>query len=80
MANEVQNTIDNAKELRVKIEKIKQVILAFKKISLECDYYADKGEVLANITLAYRHMEDAKMRLGKVIQYSDIASQTDKDN
>lgn len=26
------------------------------------------GEVLANITLAFRHTEDAAMRLGKVLQ------------
>lgn len=30
-----------------------------------------KGEMHANITLAYRHLEDARMRLGKVIQASD---------
>jgi hypothetical protein len=28
----------------------------------------DRGEVMANITLAYRHLEDAAMRLGKVLQ------------
>ena len=28
----------------------------------------DRGEVIANITLAMRHLEDAKMRMGKVIQ------------
>lgn len=28
----------------------------------------DRGEELANLTLAYRHMEDCIMRLGKVIQ------------
>lgn len=27
-----------------------------------------KGEMIANIMLAYRHLEDARMRLGKVIQ------------
>lgn len=29
---------------------------------------ADRGEVIANVTLAYRHLEDAAMRLGKAIQ------------
>lgn len=29
------------------------------------------GEAIANITIAYRHMEDARMRLGKVIQAMD---------
>lgn len=28
----------------------------------------DKGEMIANVTLAYRHLEDAAMRLGKAIQ------------
>jgi hypothetical protein len=29
------------------------------------------GEALANATLAYRHLEDASMRLGKAIQALD---------
>lgn len=29
------------------------------------------GEMHANLTLAYRHLEDARMRLGKVIQAFD---------
>jgi hypothetical protein len=29
------------------------------------------NEVLANLTLAYRHLEDAAMRLGKAIQAAD---------
>ncbi len=28
----------------------------------------DRGEAIANIMLAYRHMEDARMRVGKAIQ------------
>ena len=31
----------------------------------------NRGEVIANFTLAFRHLEDAKMRLGKVIQALD---------
>lgn len=31
----------------------------------------DVGEMKANIMLAYRHLEDARMRLGKVIQAED---------
>jgi hypothetical protein len=31
----------------------------------------DRGEVLANLTLAYRHLEDASMRLGKALQARD---------
>lgn len=32
---------------------------------------SDKGEMIANVMLAYRHLEDAAMRLGKVIQAWD---------
>lgn len=35
------------------------------------DLMADPSEVYANLTLAYRHLEDASMRLGKVIQALD---------
>lgn len=31
----------------------------------------DKEEVKANLTLAYRHLENARMRLGKAIQASE---------
>lgn len=31
----------------------------------------NKGEILANVTLAYRHLEDAAMRFGKAIQAAD---------
>lgn len=31
----------------------------------------DSGEVFANLKLAYRHLEDARMRLGKAIQARD---------
>ena len=31
----------------------------------------DRGEELSNLTLAYRHLEDASQRLGKAIQARD---------
>ena len=37
----------------------------------ESDPQRNKGEAIENIMLAYRHMEDARMRLGKVIQAMD---------
>lgn len=30
-----------------------------------------RSEALANVMLAYRHLEDARMRLGKVLQAAD---------
>lgn len=46
-------------------------LLEFKQLIIEVENLpdtADKGEMIANITLAYRHLEDARMRMGKVIQ------------
>jgi len=37
----------------------------------EVDQVENRGEVMANLTLAYRHLEDASMRLGKAIQSAD---------
>lgn len=34
----------------------------------ETDGEEDIGEMIANAMLAYRHLEDASMRLGKVLQ------------
>jgi len=48
---------------------IKHLITAakYQKVAYSdsCD---DTGEVIANLTLAYRHSEDSVMRLGKAIQ------------
>mgnify|MGYP006985670055 CR=1 FL=1 len=35
----------------------------------------DKGEVIANSILAIRHIEDARMRFGKCIQYTPVSKQ-----
>lgn len=35
----------------------------------------DKGEVIANSILAIRHIEDARMRYGKCIQYTPTSTQ-----
>lgn len=36
----------------------------------EDSFPGQTGEILGQITLAFRHLEDARMRIGKVIQYS----------
>ncbi len=61
--------------LRAELETIKKEVGAAR-----LNAPADKaGEVEANYTLAYRHLEDARMRLGKVIQADgDGVSKYDK--
>ena len=45
--------------------------LSIKAKSYAFDAPADAGEIIANLMLSYRHLEDAAMRLGKVIQAHD---------
>ena len=58
---------DCCKELRDKIETLKKEV----KENLEATKGMD-SEVGANIMLAYRHLEDARMRLGKAICLSTL--------
>lgn len=68
--------------LRSQIKAIAQNLKQDKemKSKSETNSVEDAGEVMANLTLAYRHLEDASMRLGKVLQaYDGGVSVYDKD-
>lgn len=54
------------KDLAARIRKFQQ-----QPITLKVDVAGDIGEARANLQLAYRHIEDATMRLGKAIQAWD---------
>ena len=52
--------------------QIKAVALVANGLRLQlCGFVLSDGEGVANATLAYRHLEDASMRLGKVLQALD---------
>lgn len=73
MTEEKYNFIDRVTNRILEIEKD---IIEFKSDVASGDMkligpVSDKGEILANITLAYRHLEDARMRIGKVVQVYD---------
>lgn len=63
--------------MRSDIELIKAKVLDWKKhpAFLNDDEpklsYGQKSEMMENLKLAYRHLEDARMRLGKAIQAFD---------
>lgn len=56
--------IDAVSEQRANIKSLAADVLALKSGMSD-------GEAIANVMLAYRHLEDASMRLGKVIQALD---------
>jgi len=63
--------------LRADIEIVKQEVTAVRIFARDTE---DNGELMANIVLSFRHLEDARMRLGKAIQaLGDGVSIYDKD-
>lgn len=61
--NGLRATIQNViTEVREEIKLVKES---------ETDGTQDHGEMIANLTLALRHLEDARMRIGKGIQAHD---------
>jgi hypothetical protein len=56
--------VDVANEARMQIKALAEAVILMK-------VGTSNAEALANIMLAYRHLEDASMRLGKVIQALD---------
>ena len=59
---------------RLRIEDLKKSVFALKGHDVfngEQRVGGQHSEMEANIMLAYRHLEDARMRLGKVVQAYD---------
>jgi len=68
MDAEIKNPCD---VLRTDIKEIGERVLALKKASGfrgEQAYADQHSEMKSNIMLAYRHLEDARMRVGKILQ------------
>lgn len=59
--------------LRKKLKELGADLMDLKaeKRDAEVVTLENKGEIMANLTLAYRHVEDSAMRLGKVLQHGN---------
>ena len=65
------NTVDGANHYRSQIKEVGRGLLWLKERIQRDTSFSDeelKGEAIANAVLAFRHAEDAAMRLGKVLQ------------
>lgn len=58
------------KELRALKDKITRDRITRDRRGNEDSFPGQTAEILGQLTLAFRHLEDARMRIGKVIQYS----------
>lgn len=57
-------------DLRAHLQDVENHIRGVKAQIGKAPQGGDKGEVVANLTLAIRHTEDARMRLGKALQHA----------
>lgn len=64
---------DAANDARSALKRLAKSVLDMKieHSTREATKSEDRGEVMANLMLTYRHLEDASMRLGKAIQAYD---------
>lgn len=69
-AMQMKRPDEYAEELRGKFKALEAEVRALVGIAKCTPDVFDQGEVIANAMLALRHCEDARMRLGKVIQYT----------
>ena len=68
------NVVGYAKDLRAQcksLESIMRKMMTHDDFGHEQAYEGQHSEMKSHIMLAVRHMEDARMRLGKVCQYAD---------
>jgi len=63
--------INHAKTLRQALDTFEKQVWEYRDLIINTNYResgVDKNEMISNVIIAYRHVEDARMRLGKVIQ------------
>lgn len=58
------------KDIKAVANQVKAVADSHKKAE-PGTFKGDQGEIIANLVLAYRHLEDSSMRVGKAIQAFD---------
>ncbi len=61
-------------DMRDEIKQFSASLLMLKchrDFEIQEKYVGQHGEMKANIMLAYRHLEDARMRIGKILQAAD---------
>lgn len=69
----MNDPIQLAEEMRTFLKQAEEMARTYAEIVKGpfCVPMYDKGEVIADAMLALRHIEDARMRYGKCIQYAD---------
>lgn len=59
------------KEIKQTADKVHALLSHSEFDTIEEEYPGQGSEMKANIILTYRHLEDARMRVGKILQAAD---------
>lgn len=70
---EAIDLIERLKRYRGHISELGEIVIEFRKSDIQ--HACDVNEARANLTLAFRHLEDARTRLGKAIESLDGSNQ-----
>ena len=74
MTPEFKTSVDDLRreigDIEIRVHELAQHE-AFSSGAPEGSPNADPGEMISNIVLAFRHLEDGRMRLGKVLQATE---------
>lgn len=70
MEEELKSMCDRLRATLKEIEQQTRAIKDHSTFKKEQSYQGQHGEMIAQSMLAVRHIEDARMRLGKVLQYA----------
>ena len=68
MPEELKKTCDRLRENIKDIGCMAKGLMQHPDFDAEQAYVGQHGEMRANIMLTYRHLEDARMRVGKILQ------------
>lgn len=68
MDEQIKGTCDGLRDEIKGVGDVVHSMLEFPVFKGEQTYPNQHGEMKANIMLAYRHLEDARMRVGKILQ------------
>lgn len=67
----IEEKCDDLRKQAKRIEYYTRSLMNDSRFKGEQKFPNQHGEMKANIMLAVRHLEDARMRFGKVLQYAD---------
>ena len=68
----VEDVVNDANFLRDAFKMLNEQLWINIQLCKSCEDFGGKSEAIANATLSYRHAEDSRMRLGKILEACQV--------